>query len=90
MSEVCDVCEKHSDCKKVGSMSLCDSCTKDFEDMAGANDGWGEAFAEFEKAHPNEKIMECMDCGEWVALKSVTEDDYCPRCGGSLDGGDND
>lgn len=69
---------------------MTDTCTEDFEEMDSANDSLGEAFSEFEKEHPNEKIMECMDCGEWVALKSVTDDYYCPRCGGSLDGGDND
>ena len=83
--QICEVCnEKTGSAEKVESMIICDDCHIYFECMDCANDSLGEAWSNFEKANPDKKCTECMVCGEWVALKEITEHDSCPRCGGDL------
>lgn len=85
MIDVCAVCNTQSNnCTHYESMIICDVCEGDFESMTEANDSLGEAWSNFEEANPDKKCTECMDCGEWVALKEITENDSCPRCGGDL------
>ena len=68
----------------------CDYCEEYMKCMSAADDSWGEAWSNFEKANPNKKCTTCMDCGEWVALEEITESDSCPHCGGCLDGDEDD
>ncbi|GEM_PF-2777876 len=44
MIDVCDVCnEQSSNCRKDGTMIICDSCEEEFDGCAAANDWHGEA-----------------------------------------------
>lgn len=85
MTDVCQVCTNTpGSSDKVEGMIICDGCLEYFECMSEANESQGEAWSEFENAHPDKKCSECIDCGEWVALTSLTENASCPQCGGSL------
>lgn len=85
VKQTCGVChEKPSNPDLSKGSFICDECEHDFKCMTGANDGWGKAWYEFEKANPDKICTECMNCGEWVALKEINEDVSCPRCGGDL------
>lgn len=59
-------------------------CEEYMKCTLACDESWGEAWSDFEKANPGKKCTNCMDCGEWVALKEITENDSCPRCGGDL------
>ena len=61
-----------------------DDCEHDLECITESNNGWCDAWSEFEKANPDKVCTECMNCSMWVALKKITEDYSCPRCGGDL------
>ncbi|WP_171500820.1 hypothetical protein [Acinetobacter guerrae] len=56
--------------------------------MSASDKSWGEAWSEFEKANPDKICTSCMDCGAWVALEKITEDDSCQQCGGYLNNGE--
>ncbi|MPW45334.1 hypothetical protein A7A69_07235 [Acinetobacter sp. Ac_1271] len=84
--EVCNVKLNNPDFSK--NMLICDDCHDSFECMSASDKSWGEAWSEFEKANPDKICTSCMDCGAWVALEKITEDDSCQQCGGYLNNGE--
>ncbi|MCT8090687.1 hypothetical protein H0920_10785 [Acinetobacter sp. C_4_1] len=85
MVDLCEVCSiNQSNPDKGDGMIICDDCDHYFDCMSEADNGLSDAWSNFEKANPDKKCTTCMDCGEWVALKEITENDSCSKCGGDI------
>ena len=85
----CEICNEKSANPEHKDLLICDECNDYFECMTEANDALGDAWSSFEKVNSDKICTECIDCGEWVALTKITENDSCPICGGDLYHEDN-